>query len=216
MADAHPLTAISLSCCVGFVPMLNKGEDVLEDLLPLRLAAAWALERDNENRHYVSLLLALVAALGTGRTDVGVHAVFGAGKTRASSLILAAAVYMSDAEILVVAKENVALRAVAEYLHLPLPTFPVKSLFAVFVVARNLHARYPFDVHPDHGDLLWPNARVRLLTTGVLESVRRNDGPHAKNCGGLLQGRTAVWSPDRSLGRVWQLALSVCGLPQQQ
>ena len=34
-----------------------------------------------------------------------------------------------------------------------------------------------FDVHPDHQDVVWPEALVRLLSTGVLESMRRNTRP---------------------------------------
>ena len=42
--------------------MLANGKDSLDDLLPHRLAAAWAAEKDNEDRHVISLLLALVMA----------------------------------------------------------------------------------------------------------------------------------------------------------
>ena len=130
-----------------------------------------------------SLLLALVAVSGTGRTDVGINGVFGAGKTRAISLILAAAAHMCDAEILMVAKDNVAMRAVAEYLNMLLPTNDmsprrrVRRFCGGEELSRQEKQAYSFDVHPDRRDSVWPESQVCLLTTGVLESMRRNSRP---------------------------------------
>ena len=82
---------------------------------------------------------------------MGINGVFGAGKTRAISLMLAAAVYLCDAEILVVAKENVAMRAVAEYMDQLLPSDDVdkrrraRRFCGGEEFSRQERQAYPFD-----------------------------------------------------------------------
>ena len=71
---------------------------------------------------------------------------------QAISLILAAAVYMCDAEILGAAKENVAMRAVAEYMDQLLPSDDVDQRRRVRrfcggeEFSRQDREAYPFDV----------------------------------------------------------------------
>ena len=71
---------------------------------------------DAPDRHFAAVVLGLYTAAVTGRSDLIVNGIFGAGKTRVLALILAFFAHYGRVKVVVVAKENVALRSLCAYL----------------------------------------------------------------------------------------------------
>ena len=65
--------------------------------------------------------MSLVVGIHTGRTDVFLSGVFGAGKTASLALVVGYLAAFSDVRILLTSKENAAVRAVAVFLQDVLP-----------------------------------------------------------------------------------------------
>ena len=125
---------------------------------------------------------------------------------------------MCDAEILVVAKENVAMRAVAEHMDQLLPSDDVDTRRRVRrfcggeEFSRQERQAYPFDVHPDHQDVAWPEAQVRLLKSGVLEPMRRNSRPW--NSDPLLTTAVAFYEEGQQFGPLTEVLAALSLAPE--
>jgi hypothetical protein len=118
----------------------------------------------------------LLLVYRTNRTDLAINGIFGAGKTRTMALLLAFLSLQPGTQVVVVAKESVATRALSQYLQ----EFLQQSLGseAVKLVGRYCSAeeyqrvgtgRTPFDVHPDDRRAFMYQSRVVLVTAGVLK-----------------------------------------------
>ena len=67
--------------------------------------------------HFLSMVTSLVLAILTGRTDLCVSGVFGAGKTRAAAALIAGLMIMDPSlNLMVTTKENTAAKAFADHL----------------------------------------------------------------------------------------------------
>ena len=74
------------------------------------------LRRQNDG-HFLSMVTSLVLAILTGRTDLCVSGVFGAGKTRAAAALIAGLMIMDPSlNLMVMTKENTAAKAFADHL----------------------------------------------------------------------------------------------------
>ena len=74
------------------------------------------IRQQNDGR-FLSMVTSLVLAIITGRTDLCVSGVFGAGKTRAAAALIAGLMIMEPAlNLMVMTKENTAAKAFADHL----------------------------------------------------------------------------------------------------
>ena len=73
--------------------------------------------RKQPDGHFVSMVTSLLLAVLTGRTDLCVSGVFGAGKTRAAAALIAGLMVMDPSlNIMVMTKENTAAKAFTDHL----------------------------------------------------------------------------------------------------
>ena len=73
--------------------------------------------RQQNDGHFLSMVSSLVLAILTGRTDLCVSGVFGAGKTRAAAALIAGLMIVEpDLNLMVMTKENTAAKAFADHL----------------------------------------------------------------------------------------------------
>ena len=73
--------------------------------------------RQQNDGHFLSMVTSLVLAILTGRTDLCVSGVFGAGKTRAAAALIAGLMIMEPAlNLMVMTKENTAAKPFADHL----------------------------------------------------------------------------------------------------
>ena len=73
--------------------------------------------RQQNDGHFLSMVTSLVLAIITGRTDLCVSGVFGAGKTRAAAALIAGLMIVEPAlNLMVMTKENTAAKAFADHL----------------------------------------------------------------------------------------------------
>ena len=73
--------------------------------------------RQQQDGHFLSIASSLVLAILTGRTDLCVSGVFGAGKTRAAAALIAGLMIMDlSLNLMVMTKENTAANAFADHL----------------------------------------------------------------------------------------------------
>ncbi len=73
--------------------------------------------RHQNDGHFLSMVTSLVLAILTGRTDLCVSGVFGAGKTRAAAALIAGLMIMDPSlNLMVMTKENTAAKAFADHL----------------------------------------------------------------------------------------------------
>ena len=142
------------------------------EVLEKELLAAY----HSEDQHFPAVLLSLLLAYHTNRTDLAINGIFGAGKTRTMALLLAFLALQPGTQVVVVAKENVATRALSQYLQ----EFLQQTIMAeaVKLVGRYCSAeeyqrvgtgRTPFDVHPDDRRANLHQSRVVLVTAGVIK-----------------------------------------------
>ena len=73
--------------------------------------------RCQNDGHFLSMVSSLVLAILTGRTDLCISGVFGAGKTRAAAALIAGLMIMDPSlNLMVMTKENTAAKAFADHL----------------------------------------------------------------------------------------------------
>ena len=73
--------------------------------------------RQQHDGHFLSMVSSLVLAILTGRTDLCVSGVFGAGKTRAAAALIAGLMIMDPSlNLMVMTKENAAAKAFTDHL----------------------------------------------------------------------------------------------------
>ena len=73
--------------------------------------------RQQRDGHFVSMVSSLVLAILTGRTDLCVSGVFGAGKTRAAAALIAGLMIMDPSlNLMVMTKENIVAKAFTDHL----------------------------------------------------------------------------------------------------
>ena len=86
--------------------------------------------RQQHDGHFLSVVSSLVLAVLTGRTDLCVSGVFGAGKTRAAAALIAGLMIMDPSlNLMVITKENTAAKAFTDHLlSLQLPVVVLDEL----------------------------------------------------------------------------------------
>ena len=73
--------------------------------------------RQQHDGHFLSMVSSLVLAILTGRTDLCISGVFGAGKTRAAAALIAGLMIMDPSlNLMVMTKENTAAKAFTDHL----------------------------------------------------------------------------------------------------
>ena len=104
--------AIRLLCTI-LTPEQNDRDD--EEVAAYKKVCR-ELRQQNDGR-FLSMVTSLVLAILTGRTDLCVSGVFGAGKTRAAAALIAGLMIMEPAlNLMVMTKENTAAKAFADHL----------------------------------------------------------------------------------------------------
>ena len=93
----------------------NPKEEDNEEVLAFKQACQ-ELRQQNDG-HFLSMVSSLVLAILTGRTDLCVSGVFGAGKTRAAAALIAGLMVMDPSlNLMVMTKENTAAKAFTDHL----------------------------------------------------------------------------------------------------
>ena len=124
-----------------------------------------------DSARIISIALSLASALQTGRSTLAVAGVFGAGKTRSLTFLLAWIAITTNLKIRVVHKENPAGRAITKLLasldldneHARLFVRPVGREEAVANTAST-----PYDLAMQHCASAIPKAKVVIATTGLV------------------------------------------------
>ena len=123
--ESHPDQRLALleaaTRLLRFLLLLDHQNCADEEQEALRQACQQV--RHQPDGHFVSMVTSLVLAILTGRTDLCVSGVFGAGKTRAAALLTAGLMIMDPSlNIMVMTKENTAAKAFTDhFLSLELP-----------------------------------------------------------------------------------------------
>ena len=124
-----------------------------------------------DSAHIISIALSLASALQSGHSTLAIAGVFGAGKTRSLTFLLAWFALTTDLRVGVVHKENPARRAITKLLtslnleddHMPLFIRPVGREEAVANTACT-----PYDRATHVCAAAIPKARVVIATTGLV------------------------------------------------
>ena len=117
--DSHPNQRSSLleaaTKLLRFILLLDKQD--CEDEERQELRRVFRQLRKQLDAHFVSMVASLLLAVLTGRTDLCVSGVFGAGKTRAAAALIAGLMIMGPSlNIMVMTKENTAAKAFTDHL----------------------------------------------------------------------------------------------------
>ena len=100
---------------LSVVLLPNPKEEDNEEVLAFKQACQ-ELRQQNDG-HFLSMVSSLVLAILTGRTDLCVSGVFGAGKTRAAAALIAGLMVMDPSlNLMVMTKENTAAKAFTDHL----------------------------------------------------------------------------------------------------
>ncbi len=117
--DSHPNQRSALleaaTKLLRFILLLDKQDSEDEEQQELR--RVFRQLRQQLDGHFVSMVASLLLAILTGRTDLCVSGVFGAGKTRAAAALIAGLMIMDPSlNIMVMTKENTAVKAFTDHL----------------------------------------------------------------------------------------------------
>ena len=125
----------------------------------------------HDNGHIASLASSLALALRSGRSTLAVAGVFGAGKTRSLTFLLARLALTTHLKIAVAHKENPAGRAITKLL----TTFelePDHQRYFIRPVGREEAeantASTVYDLQASHAASYIPGSRVVIVTTGLV------------------------------------------------
>ena len=149
-------SALLTLCWVPLPPPLDKllGE---EDL------------RSSRDRHLVSLVLATLLAELTGRSELVVQGVFGAGKTVCLALV-PAYLALHEVKVLYMARENTTVRSIASLLA---PIFPRGDGLPAALRCVSQQGDCPLDLDLRNGEpyAYISSAKLVMCTTGLIQSV---------------------------------------------
>ena len=119
----------------------------------------------NDGGHLIAAAASIALALHTGRTDLCIQGVFGAGKTRCLTLLLLWIGVTTQESVTLVSKENPAGRAVAALISHYLPLLPdyAKHKFSRVCSQQETAQHQPYKI-----DSTLKLAQVSIFTTGLL------------------------------------------------
>ena len=125
----------------------------------------------NDGGHLIAVAASLALALRTGRTDLCIQGVFGAGKTRCLTLLLLWVGVTTQESVTLVSKENPAGRAVAALISHYLPLLPdyAKHKFSRVCSQQETGQHQPYKIDSTLNMLSTGKlAQVSIFTTGLL------------------------------------------------
>ena len=125
----------------------------------------------NDGGHLIAVAASLALALHTGRTDLCIQGVFGAGKTRCLTLLLLWVGVTTQESVTLVSKENPAGRAVAALISHYLPLLPdyAKHKFSRVCSQQETGQHQPYKIDSTLNMLSTGKlAQVSIFTTGLL------------------------------------------------
>ena len=125
----------------------------------------------NDGGHLIAVAASITLALHTGRTDLCIQGVFGAGKTRCLTLLLLWIGVTTQESVTLVSKENPAGRAVAALISHYLPLLPdyAKHKFSRVCSQQEAAQHQPYKIDSTLNMLSTGKlAQVSIFTTGLL------------------------------------------------
>ena len=125
----------------------------------------------NDGGHLIAVATSIALALHTGRTDLCIQGVFGAGKTRCLTLLLLWIGVTTQESVTLVSKENPAGRAVAALISHYLPLLPdyAKHKFSRVCSQQEAAQHQPYKIDSTLNTLSTGKlAQVSIFTTGLL------------------------------------------------
>ena len=125
----------------------------------------------NDGGHLIAVAASIALALHTGRTDLCIQGVFGAGKTRCLTLLLLWIGVTTQESVTLVSKENPAGRAVAALISHYLPLLPdyAKHKFSRVCSQQETVQHQPYKIDSTLNMLSTGKlAQVSIFTTGLL------------------------------------------------
>ena len=125
----------------------------------------------NDGGHLIAVAASLALALHTGRTDMCIQGVFGAGKTRCLTLLLLWVGVTTQESVTLVSKENPAGRAVAALISHYLPLLPdyAKHKFSRVCSQQETGQHQPYKIDSTLNMLSTGKlAQISIFTTGLL------------------------------------------------
>ena len=125
----------------------------------------------NDGGHLIAVAASITLALHTGRTDLCIQGVFGAGKTRCLTLLLLWIGVTTQESVTLVSKENPAGRAVAALISHYLPLVPdyAKHKFSRVCSQQEAAQHQPYKIDSTLNMLSTGKlAQVSIFTTGLL------------------------------------------------
>lgn len=135
-------------------------------------------EAVTDSGHFVSFTLALIMALRSGRSDLAVEGVFGAGKTTSLAYMLAwFALTTNHARITVMHKENPAGQAIASMIaRMPLPyDYRHRIVRIVSMHAYTKEEHFPIDAPSNDCRARTSRAKVLICTTGIIDAATESN-----------------------------------------
>ena len=164
-------TVVLLQSLHALFQLLTSGSTMQHCPQAVSFAVALGTAARHDNGHIVSMAASLALALRSGRSTLAVAGVFGAGKTRSLTFLLAWLALTTHLKIAVVHKENPAGRAITKLLT-AFDLGPDHQRFFVRPVSReeaetNI-ACTDYDLRASDASSYIPGCHVVIVTTGLV------------------------------------------------